>query len=1193
MKLTKNLIILFLISLLISTLSYSQERLPNGEYKWKGMSQEDAVRILGPEVFYRRVFKGQGDMRWIKESIINGNKITTVVFNYGSICAPNYLGNVGDLVWQGLGYGFEFGPLAAAEVIGNNGQKLQIVEDSFVRFSPLQGDYSPDGTMKWGWLPKTGYVDNTEGQNEIARLNIGDKDGDGKPDSWPESWYSPGAGKYLWPAFLGEMSTAPDEEVFFVVDDYTDKEFNYTPFPSDPSKGGLGLDMEVRILQFNNPLAEDIIFLVYSVTNASEKELTKSYFGMHGDPHVGGPNDYADDLAGFVDPAGFSLQSGTTFPQRARSMVYAWDDDMKGDFGRTCGYFGWKFLESPSNAEDGIDNDFDGMLDETPFNSAGNFIDGISIPLTYGISDVAVYTAIYGAPKARFMGDEDGDWDPARHDVGIDGIGPDSPNYPGPDYGEGDGFPSQGWYLDVNDNGRYDAGEPIVDDPLTGYKWAGSEPNFGYRDISESDQLGLTSFHAAVYTNTYPNVPANDPLMWEWLSSDSIDPAQELLSAAGDNIFNFGTGPLSLKPGEAQRFSMCILFGDNLADLVLNAETSTRILEADYRFAQPPAKPIVTAIPEDGKVILYWDTKSEESIDPLTGIKDFQGYKIYRSQDYTFSDVFTITDGFGNPFLGKPLAQFDLIDSLVGFHPVEYQGRAVKYYVGDNTGLVHEYVDSTIKNGITYYYAVVAYDGGSNELPPTETQCVISRDPITGKLSYDVNTVQVIPGPVSSGFNEPVIGINGNAQQIKGNSTGDIYIKVFDKLEVNDKFYAIDFINPTTYNVYDSTGVTDEIISKDTVFVTLSKRNIDVNSVVVKDAGGSIVNPSKYFVNELHGKIQGTSPGSLPNGEKFNVNYRYWPVYESKAINYEDVNPAFDGMKIYVKNNKLKLDTLGSKWSDGSNINLDWKVQYSPTITHYLGNPHVNYRADWEIRWNNLDTNADGSWKYPGDKAWAPNNPKPNDTVYCPFTVWNVSENVPGLFIVDQSKMGKKNTRWDWGEDIILRKTNPASFAEVTYCLTIKKLPLDTLTGEDPNLYPAVGDIFTVRTKKPFQTGDKYIFETQAAEFSAEKSKDLLDNIYVVPNPYVAYSDAEQPGRTASMRGDKVLQFRNLPPKCTIRIYTIVGELVATVEKDDFTSMAEWDLLSYEGHRIAYGVYIYHVDVPDVGEKIGRFAVIK
>jgi hypothetical protein len=55
-----------------------------------------------------------------------------------------------------------------------------------------------------------------------------------------------------------------------------------------------------------------------------------------------------------------------------------------------------------------------------------------------------------------------------------------------------------------------------------------------------------------------------------------------------------------------------------------------------------------------------------------------------------------------------------------------------------------------------------------------------------------------------------------------------------------------------------------------------------------------------------------------------------------------------------------------------------------------------------------------------------------------------------------------------------------------------------------------------------------------------------------------------------------------------------VGELVDTVEKNDPTiNYATWNLLSYESQQIAYGVYIYHIDAPGIGTKIGRFAVIK
>ena len=86
---------------------------------------------------------------------------------------------------------------------------------------------------------------------------------------------------------------------------------------------------------------------------------------------------------------------------------------------------------------------------------------------------------------------------------------------------------------------------------------------------------------------------------------------------------------------------------------------------------------------------------------------------------------------------------------------------------------------------------------------------------------------------------------------------------------------------------------------------------------------------------------------------------------------------------------------------------------------------------------------------------------------------------------------------------------------------------------------------------------------------------------------------SSSPDASSIRRGENKLQFRNLPPKCTIRIYTLIGELVDTIVKDDGNSYADWRILSYEGQRLAYGVYIYHVEVPGVGEKIGRLALIK
>ena len=236
----------------------------------------------------------------IKSLIINGNKITTIVYNYGSITRPGAGPHVYDLVWNRLGYGYEFGPLVAAEVQNDQGDTLRIVDDGL--WVAGQGDYSTTG-LKWGWLPTPGF--SQPGQLDVAawshRKDVGG-DLTRKPHSWPEAWYNSAAGRYVWPAYLGNDATAPDEEVYFGMDDYTNAEFAYYPFPNDSTKRGLGLEMECRFFQFNNPLAEDIIFLVYRVTNKSPKTLRKVWFGMYGDPHVGGQNSFNDDLAGFFGP---------------------------------------------------------------------------------------------------------------------------------------------------------------------------------------------------------------------------------------------------------------------------------------------------------------------------------------------------------------------------------------------------------------------------------------------------------------------------------------------------------------------------------------------------------------------------------------------------------------------------------------------------------------------------------------------------------------------------------------------------------------------------------------------------------------------------------------------------------------------------------------------------------------------------
>jgi len=1165
---------------------------------FKKLSPEEAERIN--QQIERRLAKSLGDPRAIKSFIMHGNKITTVVYNYGSICRPNTLSQTADLVWNGLGYGFEFTPLVAAEVTDTAGNKVHILDDGM--WLQSQGGYAPDGSLKWGWLPKPGYAD--PNQNDIAhwsdRASVGG-DLTRKPPSWPESWYNPILGRYVWPAYLGSDATTPDEEVYFVTDDYTNRKYAYFPFPNDSTKRGLGLDLACRFFQFNNPLAENIIFLVYTVTNQSPKSISRVYFGMYGDPHVGGYTDYNDDLAFFIPPRG---PLADPYPQRARSMVYAWDSDSRGIGGKRPGYFGYKFLESPTNSWDGIDNDDDGIIDESPFNDAGHYIDGISHPLTEGISDTAKYKRMYGDPKPRWSGDENGNWDPEKDDVGLDGI-------PGThDEGEGNGKPD------------------IVSDP-NDPRYGLAEPNFGFRDVNESDQIGLTSFWALPYTNSLPNVPKNDALFWQLMSADSIDINQTLFNTPGDNVFLYASGPFTLAQYAKQRFSIALLMGQNLPDLLLNAETAQRVLEANYRFAQPPPKPIVTVVPGNGRVTLYWDDAAENAVDPLTNERDFEGYKIYRSEDYTFSDVYTITDGHGVPFLGQAMvdkgtgkpAQWHKVwnDSLRalyqnGFHPVEYPGRGVKYWLGDpqdSSGLRHVFVDSSVTNGKTYYYAVVSYDHGfikeGTMLPPTECQAVISKDPITQKLTFDVNTAMAIPGASPAGYIPPTIDNGQLPVHIRGAATGDVSIKILNEQAVKDgKTYDILFSKSGTslfYNVKDTTGITTTIVSRDTVYSSLGYKNLVGSSIIVKDAAGNIIDPSRYSIDTVSGQIRSRTAGDLPSGAVYNVSFQYYPVYKSTRFNSEDDNPAFDGMKLFVQDVQLAFDTVHTGWRTRGNTNVVARFGAPQTGTFTLA------PLDIEISFNATDTASDGSWLSPGDTAYSIAMRK---EIITPFHIRDVTRNLPVDFLVVENPPANK--RWSLGERIVVltpppyKKTATSTDVQVVFLPpppdTIKISRDTTINGRDTTIVrdslvakriilPTQGDVYHVAVSKPFADGDEYLFTTHAAKIDNALASSQLNNIYVVPNPYVVFSSMEQPGVTSDKRGEQVLEFRNLPPKCTIRIYTITGELVKTIEKDDMTNYARWDLLSYEAQRLAYGVYIYHVDAPGIGQKIGRFALIK
>ena len=144
-------------------------------------------------------------------------------------------------------------------------------------------------------------------------------------------------------------------------------------------------------------------------------------------------------------------------------------------------------------------------------------------------------------------------------------------------------------------------------------------------------------------------------------------------------------------------------------------------------------------------------------------------------------------------------------------------------------------------------------------------------------------------------------------------------------------------------------------------------------------------------------------------------------------------------------------------------------------------------------------------------------------------------------------------------------------------------------------IHPKMGDVFHVAIYRPFSMSDIFSFTTIASTIDKEAAKNQLDEIAVVPNPYVVAASWEPRHIYQSGRGPRKLDFIHLPSQCTIKIFTLAGYLVDTIEHNSLNEdgSESWDLLSKDGLEIAFGVYLYHISAEGIGETTGKFALVK
>jgi hypothetical protein len=214
-----------------------------------------------------------------------------------------------------------------------------------------------------------------------------------------------------------------------------------------------------------------------------------------------------------------------------------------------------------------------------------------------------------------------------------------------------------------------------------------------------------------------------------------------------------------------------------------------------YLLPSPPIPPAVRVVPGDRSVEVYWDRRSEGSIDPISNLYDFEGYKIYRTNAGSDLEI-------GGDLLGELnlIAEFDSTGNNVGTNSgFESRGNFERLdppirFPGDTTEYAYRYWVDGLMNGWQYVFAVTAYDRGdpAQNLLPLES-------------SARQTSVRSFPGAEpNDGFARGKVGVYPNPYYVRAAWDGSA--------ERDKKIYFTNLPSECEIHIYTLAGETVDVL---------------------------------------------------------------------------------------------------------------------------------------------------------------------------------------------------------------------------------------------------------------------------------------------------------------------------------------------------------------------------------------------
>ncbi len=758
----------------------------------------------------------------------------------------------------------------------------------------------------------------------------------------------------------------------------------------------------------------------------------------------------------------------------------------------------------------------------------------------------------------------------------------------------------------------------------------------------DGQELGLTAWTTFEYGDMpnpgefYLNEDGPDPSAGSFASRDH---AQYGYMKPGlfmkprfkrDVAFIMSSGEFDLAVGDSVEIGVAYIAAPDFESLLNNAQAVQTVFDNNFRIPTPPEPPAVTGVAGNETATLYWKAEpSENSLDQLTGREDFEGYRIYRSEDrgQTWGDPTDNLVRYPNGVL--PIAEYDVVNlpgqlaGIVVAHSNQISDASIasegvadgtqpgdaggidnsSFFSNDNFQIIFD-TDGTFQvlnaslgtflNYLTDYADAVGFAVFDQDW------LLLADNPDATHGLYRSGYHIYIPGMFASISDESTSPKAGDVFSIDqrrndaGHNAGlqhrymDANVPNQPKLLFNGYEYWY------TVAAYDRADLVVGVPLKENLPLNIATTADDQTVAVTPQAPGAGLVEANVDTSMAHVagnsdvagfELQVIDPTRI-TGHRYEISFNdveadktysvrnltasgqplvleNEPFYDTAADNAR----VFDGLRLLINDVEFNINTESSRQTAPAGVS-DLILNLDSLEPRDGANDH-----DYLFKFfQNPEDSAAFSYTY---ADWDNGTP-----VTAPFVVIDlVTGDTLTVEILDAGD-GEGDGTYDVAERIAIGDTPYTGSGEWEASTYLYRFAFD-------GIY-AAGAEFTLVTNKPLTSADRYQFNTLARTYAATAND--LNAIRVVPNPFVVTSGLDVG------RDRHEIQFTRLPETCTIKIFTIAGELVKTIDYNrntEGTSFARWDLKTEFGSEVAYGVYLYHVDAPAVGKKMGKLAIMR